>query len=89
MRNIFRRRKHIEPTNEEKVSQSKTKVENALSMFTKIHSELEEVNQTLETVVIQDQEKLIAIQQNIENANKELEANKELQNKLKQFIKGE
>ena len=89
MRNIFRKRKSLELTSEEKVSQSKEKVENALSMFTKIYTELEEVNKTLETVITQDTEKITAIEKNINSANKELEGNKVLQNKLKQFIKGE
>lgn len=88
MKNIFRRR-NLEITNEEKVSQSKSKVESALSMFTQINSDLEEVNSTLESVIEQDAEKVTAINKNIDDANAELEANKKLQAKIKQFIKGD
>lgn len=89
MRNFFRKYKNIELTNEEKVSQSKTKVQGALSMFTKIYADLEEVNTTLETVIVQDTVKVSAINQNIDNANAELEVNKKLQEKIKPFIKGD
>lgn len=89
MKNIFRKRKNIELTNEEKVSQSKVKVQGALSMFTKINKDLEEVNTTLEEVVSQDTLMVEVINQNIENANAELEANKKLQEKIQQFIKGD
>lgn len=89
MKNFFRKRKALELTNEEKVTQSKAKVESALSMFTQIYGELEEVNTTLETVIAQNNEKVTAISQNTDNANAELEANKKLQEKLKQFIKGD
>jgi cell division septum initiation protein DivIVA len=85
MKNIFRRRK----TNEEKVRQSITKVESALSMFTEINSDLEEVNGILETVIAQDTDSVSSININIENANAELVANKQLQEKIKQFIKGD
>lgn len=86
MKNIFRKRKL---TNEEKVIQSKNRVQGALSMFTRIHNDLEEVNSTLETVIAQDTTTMSAINQNIDNANAELEANKKLQEKIKPFIKGE
>lgn len=89
MKNIFRKRKVIELTNEEKVTQSKTKVQSALSMFTQIYADLEEANTTLETVIVQDTVQVSAINQNIDNANAELEANKKLQEQIKPFIKGE
>lgn len=89
MKNIFRKRKNIELTNEEKVNQSKNKVQSALSMFTQIYADLEEANTTLETVIVQDTVQVSAINQNIDNANAELEANKKLQEKIKPFIKGE
>lgn len=89
MKNFFRKRKHIELTNEEKVIQSKNKVQGALSMFTKIYADLEEANTTLETVIVQDTDKVSVINRNIDSANAELEVNKKLQEKIKPFIKGE
>ena len=88
MKNIFRKR-NIELTNEEKVAQSKNKVQGALSMFTRIYADLEEANTTLETVITQDTDKVSVIKQNIDNANAELEGNRKLQEQIKPFIKGE
>ena len=89
MKNIFRRNKATELTNEEKVNESRARVESALSMFTQIHADLQEANSTLETVVAQNNEQVALISQNTDSANTELEANKKLQEKIKQFIKGD
>ena len=87
--NIFRKNKVSELTSEEKVNASKAKAENALGMFTKIYKDLEEANQELGDVVVDDSVKVESLQRNIADAVKEMEANVELQEKLKPFIKGD
>lgn len=89
MRNIFRKNKVSNLTNEEKINASKAKSENALGMFTKIYKDLVEANQELNEVVIDDKAKVESLNRNITDAVKEMEANVELQEKLKPFIKGD
>lgn len=81
-------KKAVELTNEEKVSATKAKVEGALNTFANIYSELEEANVTLAVVVAEDKQSVEKLNHNIEQAQAELVANKELQEKLKPFIKG-
>lgn len=89
MKNIIRKIRFNKLTNEGKVLHTKKMVANSLSMFSKMNKELEEANNTLETVITQDTAVLSDISNNIDNANAELEANKALQGKLSQFIKGD
>lgn len=73
-------------TNEQKVSESRIRIENSLSMFSDINDEINDINDTLSTVIEEDSYKQIKLQQNIDRANDELKANQALQEKVKQFI---
>lgn len=73
-------------TNEQKVSESRVRIENSLSMFSDINDEINDINDTLSTVIEEDSYKQIKLQQNIDRANDELKANQALQEKVKQFI---
>ena len=86
---FFRKNKVSNLTNEEKVNASKAKSENALGMFAKIYKDLAEANQELNEVVMDDKTKVENLNRNIADAVQEMEANVELQERLKPFIKGD
>lgn len=74
-------------TNQQKVQRAKSQIENSLSMFSKIHNDLEGANETLSLVIVADTQLIEETQVNINSAQKEFESNKALQEKIKAFIK--
>lgn len=88
IKNLFRRKKnrYIYLTNEQKVSESRVRIENSMSMFSDINNEINEINETLLAVIEEDSIKQTKLQQNIDKANDEFTANRALQEKVQQFI---
>lgn len=85
--NLFRKNKVTELTSEEKINASIEQVNNALGMFTKIYSDLEEANTALNETVMKDKTELEKLNNNISLANSEMKSNMALQEKIKPFIK--
>ncbi len=56
-------------------------------MFHSINKDIEEANATLEEVIVEDKQKIKNIRLNLEKAESELQANKGLQEQLKNFLK--
>lgn len=77
----------VELDNRDKVEQARNQIEFSLGMFKTINEEIEEANATLSQVIEEDARKVKELEQNIDIANGELQANESLQEKVKQFIK--
>lgn len=89
MKNILSKfRKKSKPlTNEEKVSVARTKIDTAFSTFTKIHSEIEEINDGLKEVIMLENQNIEKTIENRDNAQDELSMNEAMQERLAQFIR--
>ncbi|MFJ7982370.1 hypothetical protein ACIQ1D_19090 [Lysinibacillus xylanilyticus] len=83
----FLSRKPKQPTNEEIVQKAKDTIQSSLSMFHSIHSNIEGANETLRTVISEENQRIADIQQNVSTAELELEGNLKLQEQLKVFVK--
>ena len=81
-----RKSKTVNLTNQDKVALAKGRISEAFSMFQDINNELNEVNSELEAVIKEETELVAEIEKNREKALDELQMNKGLQEKLKQFI---
>jgi NOL1/NOP2/fmu family ribosome biogenesis protein len=73
-------------THGERVSVAKQQAEQALSLFTTAHNHLEEANAELANVVIEARQKAKEYLLHVESATYEIGMNKEVQDKLKNFI---
>lgn len=81
------RKKSTTLTNEEKVSVARAKIETAFSTFTKIHSEIEEINDGLKEVIMLENKNIEKTIENRDNAQDELSMNEAMQERLAQFIR--
>ncbi len=79
--------KKKQTTSEERVQLAQNKITSSLNMFHSINKDIEEANATLEEVIVEDKQKIKNIRLNLEKAESELQANKGLQEQLKNFLK--
>lgn len=83
---LFKRKKEVALTSEEKVQEVRKSIESSLSMFSKVHEDISKANETLEEIIQEDTQRKAEIENNIKNAESELESNKARQEKLEAFI---
>lgn len=83
---LLKLNKNTQKTSKETINSLHTEVEGVFAGFKRMHNQLGEVNDKLETVVQCELEELKKAQENIELAKKELEINCKLRKKVEEFL---
>lgn len=77
----------IEPSNSERIQNARERIDSHLESFNKLKNELVEVNNDLETIIVESKQKITSLNMDIESAEAEMKANKALVNRVEEFIK--